>query len=27
VVCQACGEQLRARDTKPLTATGAPVRG
>jgi DNA-binding HxlR family transcriptional regulator len=27
VVCQACGEQLRARDTKPLTATGAPVGG
>jgi DNA-binding HxlR family transcriptional regulator len=27
VVCQACGEPLRARDTKPLTAAGAPVSG
>jgi DNA-binding HxlR family transcriptional regulator len=25
VVCEACGEPLRARDTKPLTAAGAPV--
>jgi DNA-binding HxlR family transcriptional regulator len=26
LICQACGEPLNPRDTKPLTATGAPVR-
>ena len=24
VICQACGEPLRARDTRPLTASAAP---
>ena len=26
VVCQACGEPLQPRDTKPLTRSGAPAR-